>query len=277
MKKQMLSYIRNKTLVTVLAGSLAALSASAHERYFTYTYEPETMPQGGWEFEQWVTSRLTRNANVGQQGFQKWEFRSSAEYGVTDNYTVELYVNNSLESFRDPLDGSTTDYKFDGISVENRYMVLNPTEHPIGLTLYVEPRFSGVEFEMEEKVIIGQRHGNWKWAVNLTHATEWADHFNETEGEVEFTAGIAREIGKHWAVGLELRDHNEVPEYKDWENTAVSIGPVVSYHRANWWATLTVLPQIYGANFMDNPDGISNLDLEGHERVDVRLIFGIQF
>ncbi|MDB6122460.1 MAG: hypothetical protein JWQ71_1453 [Pedosphaera sp.] len=270
--------LRNKIICGILGGSLAALTASANDRRFTYTYEPETMPKGSWEFEQWVTSRIGRNATVGQEGFQKWELRHSLEYGVTDNYTVELYLNESLESFRDPAAGmSSTRFMWDGVSLENRYMVLNPTEHPVGLTLYLEPRISETETEVEEKIILGQRHGDWKWALNLTHATEWTDHYHATEGELELSFGVARDLNKHWAVGLELRDHSELPEYREWENTALYLGPTVSYRRANWWATLSVMPQIYGANFIGNPDGNSHLELEGHERLNIRLIFGIEF
>jgi len=61
------------------------------------------------------------------------------------------------------------------------------------------------------------------------------------------------------------------------ENTALYVGPVVTYTRDKWWATLSVMPQVYGANFQDNPDGNTHLDLEGHERVNVRLIFGLNF
>jgi hypothetical protein len=269
---------QTKLLAGIVAGSLMAGSAVSSERYFGYSYEPETMPKGTWEVEQWATLRLGRNTAVGQEGYQKWELRHSLEYGVTDNYTVELYVNENIESLRDPAAGSSsTSFTFDGISIENRYMVLNPAEHPVGLTLYVEPRFSGVQTEVEEKIILGQRYGNWKWAFNLTHATEWSNHFRETEGEVEATFGIARDLNKHWALGLELRDHNEIPEYREWENTALYVGPVVSYRRANWWATLSVLPQVYGANFTGDPDGNHHLELEGHERWNIRLIFGFGF
>src|SRR3954454_3112363 len=150
-------------LAGIVAGSLMAGSAVASERYFGYSYEPETMPKGAWEFEQWATLRLGRNTAVGQERYQKWELRHSLEYGVTDNYTVELYVNENIERFRDPTTGgSSTTATFDGISIENRYMVLNPAEHAVGLTLYLEPRFSGTETEVEEKIILGQRHGDWK-------------------------------------------------------------------------------------------------------------------
>jgi hypothetical protein len=104
---------------------------------------------------------------------------------------VALYLNTAAESFRDfntspPAD--TSSFKFDGISIENRYMVLNPADHAVGLTLYLEPRFAGDEAEVEQKIILGQRHGDWKWAFNLTHATEWEDNFHKTGGE--FWSGL---------------------------------------------------------------------------------------
>ena len=110
--------------------------------------------------------------------------------------------------------------------------------------------------------------------MNLTHATEWSDDFHETEGELEISVGLTRQLSRHWSVGVELRDHNELPEYQRWENTALYLGPVVSYRSEKWWGALTVMPQIFGANFGGDPDGNSRLELEGHERVNVRLMFG---
>lgn len=257
---------------------MTAVPVRATERIFTYSYEPETLPKGAFEYEQWLTLRAGRNASVGQDDFNLWEFRHEFEYGLTDNYTLSLYVNYSLERFRDPVRHSrTSDWSFDGISLENRYLLLNPAEHAVGLALYLEPRYSGEQAELEEKLIVGQRFGEWKWALNLTHATEWEDDFRKTEGELELSLGLARFLGKHWSVGLEARDHNELPEYAEWENTAFYLGPVVSYRRDPWWATLTVMPQLFGANFSQNVDSNSHLELEGHERWNVRLIFGIGF
>jgi len=271
--------IRTKRLLGLLAGGLCLLAARADERRFGYTYEPETMPKGGTEFEQWVTLRTQRNSQVGQKNYNLWEIREAFEYGVSDKYTVELYLNTKSESFRDPTTGSdSSEFSFDGISVENRYMILNPANHAVGLTLYLEPRYSGEEAEVEEKIILGQRHGAWKWSVNLTHATEWFDNLHQHEGELEASFGIARDFRNHWSLGLEFRDHNEIPKYRSWENTALFLGPAVSYRHENWWAVLAVLPQIYGKNFTNpDPDGNPHFELEGHERVNVRLIFGIDF
>lgn len=230
------------------------------------------------ELEQWVTWRAQRDAAVGQDNFNLWELREELEYGVTDNYSVSLYLNSQNASFRNPTAGTDfSRFSFTGVSVENRYLVLNPATHAVGLTLYLEPRFSGTDAEVEQKIILGQRHGEWKWAFNLTHASEWTDHLHATEGECEASFGLARDLGPRWSLGLECRDHNELPEYRRWENTALFLGPVVSYRREKWWAALTVMPQIYGANFNGNPDGDPRFDLEGHERVNVRLLVGLSF
>lgn len=227
-----------------------------------------------------LRTQKTKDAEVKQGNYNLWEIREELEYGATDRYSVSLYLNTAAESFRDynqnpPTDHSSFDFK--GISIENRYMVLNPAEHAVGLTLYFEPRYSGDEAELEEKIILGQRHGDWKWAFNLTHATEWSDNLHTTEGEVEATAGIARDLNKNWSLGLEVRDHNELPDYRIWENTALFLGPVISYRQEKWWAAFTVMPQIFGANFNGNPGGDSQFELEAHERLNIRLVVGISF
>ena len=266
----------------LLTGCVGLTETQADERRFTYTYEPEVLPQGAMEFEQWVTLRTqrTKGGEVKKENFNRWEIREELEYGVTDRYSVSLYLNAMAESFRDlganPAENKS-EFEFKGISIENRFMVLNPAEHAVGLTLYLEPRFSGDEAELEQKIIIGQRHGDWKWAFNLTHATEWEDNFHSTEGELEASFGVTRDFGKQWSLGLEFRDHNELPEYRKWENTALFLGPVISYRQEKWWAALTIMPQIYGVNFGEDPDDNRHLELEGHERVNIRLIVGISF
>jgi hypothetical protein len=278
MMKQVRSRAARLALALILTGVMAGGTASATERVFTYTYEPETLPKGAWELEQWVTWRGRRNSTVGQDDYSRWQFREEIEYGVTDNYQLALYFNSQHESFRDPATGDrTSGALWTGVSIENKYMLLNPASHAVGVALYLEPTISDREFELEQKLIIGQREGDWKWAVNFVHETEWSLFQSATEGVFEVVAGLSRSIGKRWHVGFEVRDHNEIPEYKRWENTAVFLGPVASYHTGRWWAALSVLPQVYGQNFLDDPDNNHHLDLDGHERINVRLIVGVSF
>jgi hypothetical protein len=278
MKKLVGSRIARHALALALAAMMAGGTAPATERIFGYTYEPETLPKGAWEFEQWVTWRGGRNSAVGQDDYSRWQFREEIEYGLTDNYQLALYLNGQHTSFRDPATGNReSDSLWTGVSIENKYMLLNPADQAVGVALYLEPTISDREFELEQKIIIGQRHGDWKWAVNFVHETEWSLLRAETEGVFEVVAGLSRAIGKRWHVGIEARDHNEIPEYKRWENTAVFLGPVASYHTERWWATLSVLPQVYGKNFQADGDGEPDFDLEGHEKINIRLLFGITF
>src|SRR5215471_12912908 len=137
----------SKLLTGLILTGLCVGVGRADERRFTYTYEPELLPKGAMEFEQWITLRTQRTsgADVKQGNYNLWELREELEFGVTDNYSVSLYLNTAGESFRDFSQNPAvdeSDFKFEGISLENRYMVLNPAAHPVGLTLYLEPRFS---------------------------------------------------------------------------------------------------------------------------------------
>jgi hypothetical protein len=271
---KLICYILTGVLVTVAL----VVTAKADERRFTYVYEPETLPAGAFEVENWVTLRAGRNATVGQENYQRWDFRQELEYGVTDWYTAALYLNEKTQSYRDPATGADeSEFDWKGVSLENRFNVLNPATHKIGLTLYLEGRYSGDEAELEQKIIIGQRHGKWKWAFNLNHETEWEDNLSEVEGELGASLGIARDLGKHWALGLEFRNENMLPEYKSWESSALFLGPVLSYRHEKWWAALTVMPQIYGWNNSASQDGNNHLELNDHEKVNVRLLVGFNF
>ena len=270
--------LTNSFLLGLLAGSLSLSSLRADERRFTYVYEPETLPQGALEFEHWVTLRAGRNKTVGQENYNRWDLRQELEYGVTDWYTAALYLNEKAESYRDPVTGADeSEFEWKGLSLENRFNVVNPAAHAIGLTLYLEGRYSGEEAAVEEKIIIGQRHGLWKWAFNLEHETEWEDNLGEVVGELGASFGVARDLGKHWALGLEFRNENLLPEYDSWESSALFLGPVISYRQEKWWAAFTVMPQIYGWNNSASQDGNSHLELKDHERINIRLLLGFNF
>jgi hypothetical protein len=259
----------------LLASSLFLPNINADERRFTYVYEPETLPQGAAEIENWVTLRAGRNQTVGKENYNRWDLRQEFEYGVTDRYTLSFYLNEKAESYRDAAGEDINEFEWKGISLENIYNVLNPADNPVGLSLYLEGAYSGEEAALEQKIIFGQRHGDWKWALNLIHETEWEDNLHEIVGEAGLTMGLARDLGKNWALGLEFRNVNSFPEYDSWENSALFLGPVVSYRQEKWWAALTVLPQIYGWNNSASDDGNPNLDLRDHEKLNIRFLIGI--
>jgi len=53
--------------------------------------------------------------------------------------------------------------------------------------------------------------------------------------------------------------------------------PVLSYRQEKWWAALTVMPQVYGWNNSRSQDGNTGLELNDHEKVNIRLLFGFNF
>lgn len=267
---------RALTLMGLTAGMVVWSTLNADDRRFTYVYEPETMVAGAMEFENWITLRRGRSAEAGKDHFSRWDLRQELEYGVTDRYQVALYLNEKAENYRDPGSGEDMgSFEFGGISLENQYNILNPAEHVVGFTGYLEGTYSGAEAEVEQKLIFGQRYGAWKWALNLEHATEWEHQLSDVEGEVGASLGVARDLGTHWAVGLELRSQSLLPDYERVEKTALYLGPVVSYRSGPWWAALTVMPQIRGWNHGGDPDGNGQLELTSNERIQVRFLLGI--
>jgi hypothetical protein len=78
-------------------------------------------------------------------------------------------------------------------------------------------------------------------------------------------------------VGAEFRGDTVFPDYSEWESTALFLGPVISYHQEKWWAALTIMPQIYGWNADESEDNQRHLDLAHNERLNIRLLIGINF
>lgn len=269
--------IDSKLIPLLLAGATLASVSQADERRFTYTYEPETLPQGAMEVESWVTLRTGRSKEAGREKFNRWDLRQELEIGVTDRYTVSFYLNETAQNYVDPAtDEGVSEFEWKGVSIENIYNLVNPANHPVGVSVYLEGTYSGEEAELEQKLIFGQRHGDWKWAVNLIHETEWEDNLEEVEGALGASAGLAYDFAKNWSVGLEARGEALLPEYGDVESWAIHVGPVVSYRQEKWWAALTVMPQVVGWNDRET-DGSDNLDLAHNERLNLRLLFGFNF
>ena len=267
---------RFRFVAGLLASAALPFLAQADSRRFTYTYEPETQLAGALEFENWVSLGSQRNAAVGQDNYNQWDLRQELEFGVTDRYTIGLYLNEQSQSYKDPVTGANqSSFDWEGISFENRYNLINPADHAVGLTLYVEGRYSGEEAEIEEKIILGQRHADWKWALNLGQATEWEDNLSKREGELAASFGLARDLGKHWSIGLECVADAIMPGYQQFENAAFFVGPVISYRQERWWAALTVLPQVYGWNRDFAQDMNAHFELADHEKYNIRLLIGI--
>jgi hypothetical protein len=263
-------------LLLLVASLLATfLSARADERLFTYVQEAEVLPKGGLEFEQWLTHRRSKADGV----FARWDFREELEYGLTDRLSVAGYLNfKNTHSAGVTGRADESSFGFEGISTELKYQLLNPNTKPIGVLLYGEATYNGDEFELEQKLVLQKNFGEkWVTAFNVTLEEEWAFTPTDTEEELalELTAGIAYKLNSHWSVGVEGRNHRVFAPGFDFSRRVADawfVGPNVHYARGKWWGTLTVLPQVHGS-----PDTRNGLELEEHEKIEVRLIAGLNF
>jgi opacity protein-like surface antigen len=265
----------------IMAAVTAALGvARADERFFTYVYEADVLPKGEWEFEQHLTYRQGNPGGDEQFDQYLWDFRSEIEYSPFERLSTALYLNfqqDTVEGRAAGLEG-TSDFSFEGISLEAKYQLLNPVTDPVGLALYLEPTFNGNEIEFEQKVILSKNLGErWVLAANATVEQEWETEEGETEKEsvFELSTGAAYRFTSHWSVGLEGRYRNvyEGLGFDERLGTAWFLGPNIHYGSAKWWATLTGLPQIAGSATGDDRDR----DLVEHQKFEIRLIFGIDF
>ncbi len=90
----------------------------------------------------------------------------------------------------------------------------------------------------------------------------------EQETAIEVDAGVAFLINHSWSVGLEARNVNLLG---DEGHSVLFAGPAVSYAAKKWWAALAVQPQLVALRGATR----GGLNLDAHERLETRLLFGI--
>lgn len=253
----------------------AALPASADERKFTYSYESKTLPQGSWEFEQWVTLQAERETGR----YQKWIFREEIEYGLLDRLTTALYFNwEYLAQSGIPGKENEHEVEFSTISSEWKYKVLDGAADPIGLLLYTEVAVGPEEQELEFKVILDKQFGAFRLAYNFVVEFEREEE-EEANGETEWekesalfhTFGISYQANPNFAVGLEAFFKKSFEgNFEHQERVVFYAGPNVHVAVERFWFTLTALKQL-------DRGSDEEIDLQNTSEYEFRLIVGYNF
>ena len=267
------------------------LPSRADENIFGYIYTADVLPKGKWEVEQWVTSRIGKESG----SFLGLDMRTEIERGLTDRLSGALYLNYKYFYVHDAVSsgGPMENRNFmdvNGVSAEFKYQLYSAYKDPFGLTLYLEPGYGTLEaasgehhqeYELEAKLIL-EKH--WMedaliGTFNYTVEPEWERSMGgdfEVALKMEWTAGMAYRIAPRWYAGLETRVQTEFEEadLSESEFVAAFVGPSLHYGGDRWWATLTVLPQVWG---WPDSHGTGGLHLDDHERVEVRLKVGFNF
>jgi hypothetical protein len=247
------SSIKHPASSIVLISILCVANAFAGVRHFTFLYEAPTSPPGSVELENTLT--WAHGSSVSKNDvFIREEF----EIGITDRFQVGLY----------PLDWShhsDSGLAYDGGALEAIYNLSNPVIDPVGISLYEEISVGRRHLESESKLIAQKNCGRWIFDYNATLEAKWEDrHLEEETGEFQQALGASYEISPRFSVGVELLHEFVFPGWRDDEKIRnVFVGPNISYRRANWFVTTSVLAQ--ATNTSDEPD------------LQWRTIFGIGF
>ncbi len=256
-----------------LAGSLAGLApgvARANDRHFAYAYESATLPAGSAELEAQTTLRAGR-----EHYYSELDHRLELEFALTDRLQSSLYINFAGLTEADAANVRSSSFEYDGISSEWKLRLLDASADPVGLALYEEASLAPSSYELETKLIIDKRVGDFLFAGNLIYAHGWdvqADH-TDTDEELGLEVSGGYFITDALMVGLELRNQTLMPG-GTLESSAFFAGPTLAYSMQGWFATVTVFPQL-GAIKGNSVAGNSDIrDLDGHEMIDVRAVLG---
>lgn len=251
----------------VLALASGAGPVRANERHFAYTYESAVLPPGGRELEVWTTARVGR-----EDFYARFDQRLEFEVGLTDRVMTAFYLNTTATRADAGPGAREGEFEFAGISSEWKVKLGDPVADAVGLALYGEVSGGPGEAEIEAKLILDKQVGGALLAANVVGAHEWDYEGPDTETEQEIEIDLAGSWTMRPGVtaGLEIRSHNEIVD-GEWEHSALFAGPVLGYATEEWWAVLTVLPQL-PAPKQEHGGGDRRI-LDEHEKVNARLLF----
>jgi len=238
---------------------VAALSANAGARRFTYVYEATTSAPGPIESETWVTWKTSPRE---ERRFNAVDFRHEFEFGITEHLQAAIYVADW--GYREDPGANEHGFSYQDTAIELIYNLTNPTTDLLGLALYGEVRGGPEEVELETKVILQKNIGRFVLAYNSTLEAVWeGDRLEEKGGEFSQSCGVSYEISPAFLLGAELLHEIEIPDWSETEDSVVYAGPNLSYRHKNWWATVTPLVQL--------------TDIGSEVDFQTRMIFGFSF
>jgi hypothetical protein len=165
-------------------------------------------------------------------------------------------------------------------SNEWKYKFSDAVADRIGFAGYAELTVATDELEIELKAILDKRIGKTTHALNLTFEPEWETTTangkvtTATELKYDINYGFSYNINKHWNLGGEIINRNVYLKDDNFTHSALFAGPTVAYFMDKFWLNLSFSPQIAGLN---NPAGMSGLNVDEFTKMDVRLLFSYSF
>jgi hypothetical protein len=284
------------TLAMAVIGFTGA--AVAGESPFGWIYTADVHPKGTWEYEH--KSFLQQGQSQGQYSYL--QNKEEIEYGLTDKLQIGAYFNWSYaNSYRNGIDGLTSGpgvnqylaatfdpysryrgTRFDSVSFEAIYQVMNPVTDPFGLALYIEPSFGPLTRELEWRIILQKNFLDDRLilAMNILGQHErnvYLDGSIERASPLDLTFGVSYLVMPNWTIGLETRIHNEFTGYffNSPDHSAFFAGPVLHYATKDYWWTIAWRHQLPIVNTYneDQASVVYNGRIYGNEHARDEVMF----
>lgn len=239
-------------LVAIALFCLAAPSAWAHERRYAFTEEYNTLPQGGFEFEQhvrwkWVDIHRSQ-ANTGT-------FKEELEYGITDHLTAAIYEVFEARNRRGDDDSVVND---EG-QLELKYRLGEKGQYWLDTLLYGEYKREWRDHPapnvLEGKLVLSKDYEKFNVVYNQIIEGRLDD---DQRTEHKYAAGASYEVFPSWFVGMESTGDVWRPGS---HRNRVTLGPSLAYEAERFWVATGVQ---FGAN-------------HAADDVQARVIVGVPF
>jgi|GEM_PF-2310433 len=224
-----------KQLPVILASLALATTAMAVPQPLINTSLSTTLAKGTYEFE----NRILWSHS---SGADELSFSHEVEFGVSDNFEVDLYLSEWNWS---KADGEGSQSAWESAGIEGMYSFSNPSGPGIGSALAVEAQFGDGFWVLEPQLRLQKNFGPLITVLNVVVSNEFVNH--ETDGqEFSQSLGAAYQVNPNFFVGAEVSHATTYVDWKDGEDEWYA-GPAVHFRHNAFWATA-------GANFKLSAD-----------------------
>lgn len=263
-------------LALASGAALHSLAAGAAVRSFAYTQESLVLSPADSELTAWSTFRagqsryysaldgrleLAHGLASGLELGLFWNFSSETRDVVTDSLTLELERRSSTE--------------FASASAELKYRFSDRAAELLGSALKLAATLGPRQSDLAARLIVDRSLGKWLLAANAVGRLELVARRGDAGSELETAVVLepsiaaAYELLRGASLGVELRAPLGLSG--DRKSSTLFGGPVLRLADQRMWATFGVEPQLLA---LAGESVGSSLDLNQHQRLEVRLLAG---
>lgn len=272
-----------KILFILFMVSTIGTVSFAQDRFFAYTYQSNVLNTGDFDLE-FQNTLATGKVGAyspyifGQHLDQRLEF----EIGLGNKVQTSFYLNSELFNFADTASTELNQELKISFSNEWKWKLSDPVANRIGFALYEELEFGGNNFESETKMIFDKRWQNNLLAFNIVGKYEIEKEISRTgnitkakwtiNSPFELYLGYVHFFKPTFGLGLEAKNNNEITKEDGWMNSVLFLGPAFTTSIGKFFINISAPLQIINLHKTDAAPG--NLDLNGFEKVEIRIVTG---